>query len=823
MLDSKDFSFLEDTTHFDFKGLLYKLVGHWHWFLISFIITLTIAYEINIRKQKVYEIESVISVKEENNPFFTSNTSLVFNWGGTSDKVQTIKTVLKSRHHNEAVVSKLKYYLKYYIKGKYNYIDAYGQVPFVVNVDENAPQLLNHDIEIKFINQSEFTLNIKNESKKLDLYNYSTLNASEILVPEKDIYRKYKIGQRVKLPYLDIKIDLNDKTIDYIGSEYVIRFDDFNNTVSAFKNIDVITQQDQGAIMTLRMEGTNKNLLVDYLNTTVDILCKNELDSKNLFAKNTIAFIDSTLIAMEKELKLTEGQLKDFRKGKNIFEIESEGTEITDKLSNYDLEKDVISRKLAYYNRLESYLKNTRDYSKLPAPAIAGIDDPNIINGVSKLITLSTERSSMKYTVKNDKVFLDFDNEMESLRRVLLVNISSAKLSISGDLELINSKIGKIESNLKRLPDEQQELIKIKRKYDLSDNIYNTFLQKRSEADIVRAANVSDIQFLDPAKDFGGGLIGPKTSVNYVLALVAGFLIPLVIIFILTLLDNGIVNSDDIKKLTTVPVIGVTGKNIGKTNLAVFEKPKSAIAESFRAIRSSLQFLYRNQNIKGAKTVMITSSISGEGKSFCSANIATVFALSEKKTVIVVLDLRRPKISQDFNLTNDIGVVNYIIGQNTIEEITQKTQVPYLDVITSGPVPPNPSELILSDKMKELLDILKTKYDYIILDTPPIGLVSDALELVPYTDVTLYIIRQRITKKGMLGLLNEKNKRKELNNVSIVLNGFENKSKYGYNYGYKYEYMNYSYKYYSEDKKDSYLKKIKKFFIKLNTVLFENK
>ena len=212
------------------------------------------------------------------------------------------------------------------------------------------------------------------------------------------------------------------------------------------------------------------------------------------------------------------------------------------------------------------------------------------------------------------------------------------------------------------------------------------------------------------------------------------------------------------------------------------------MSESFRVIRSSLQYLYKQQKLDGAKTLMITSSVSGEGKTFCSLNIATVFALSEKKTVIIGLDLRKPKLFSEFNLTNEVGVVNYLIKQKTVDEIINHTQIPFLDVITSGPIPPNPAEMIISDGMKELIEELKQKYDYIILDTPPVGIVSDALELAQYCDVTLYIVRQNFTKKDMITLLNNRVKRGELNNTSVILNGFQNKAKYGAGYGYGYGY-----------------------------------
>ncbi len=812
MLDPKDFSFFENQNNFDFKGFLIKILSYWKWFLASLIICFVIAYQVNIRKEKIYGMESLIAVREESNPFFTSNTSLVFNWGGTSDKVQTIITTLKSRSHNEIVVAKLEYYIKYLKQGKYNMVDAYGEVPFKVNIDKSKGQLSGTPIKIKFLNATEYEISVPFEKESATLINYSDESTSQIAVAPEEDKKRFKVGQQVSLPYLHWELELNSDANSYAGKEYFVRFDNFNGVVSQYQGINVDSDIKGSSILKLSMKGTNKARMVDYLNTTVEVLKKNQLDSKNQFAINTIAFIDSTLVAMEGQLKGTEGELKNFRKGKNVFELEGGGEKISEKLTGLDVERDAINRKISYYNTLRSYLNNSVDYSKLPAPAVAGIDDPNIVGNVSRLIALSIQRSEKAYAVKNDRFFKDFDNEMESIKKVLLENIASAKAVIQSDLNLVNSKIGQAESTIKQLPEDQQDLLKITREYDLAENIFNTFLEKRNEANIVKAANLSDIHFIDPAKDTGGGLIGPKTSVNYVLALFLGLVIPLVIVFIITFMDNSIHTTEDISRLTKMPLLGVVGKKKTFSNLAVFEKPKSALAESFRAIRSSLQFLYKKQNLAGAKTLMLTSSISGEGKTFCSINIATVFALSEKKTVIVGLDLRKPKIFGDFNLDNTIGVVNYLIGQKTAAEIIQNTEIPFLDVITSGPIPPNPAELILGESMKELLDDLKERYDYIILDTPPVGLVSDALELAQFCDATLYVVRQNITKKGMLALVNDKHKRGELTNISIVFNGYENKARYGYNYGYGYG--DYSNGYHDEGEPESRLKKITRKWLK---------
>jgi len=812
MLDIKDFSIFENHSNFDFKGFLLKIASYWKWFLASLIIAFTIAYQVNIRKEKIYAMQTMISIKEESNPFFTSNTSLVFNWGGISDQVNGISTILQSRSHNELVVSKLQFYIDYLKQGKYNLTDAYGAVPFYLNIDKSKGQLANTLIGIKFLSENVYEIRIPFENSSVSVVDYTTNTYSNTNVQPVEFVKRYKVGEQVILPFLNWKLQINDNPGFYKGNEYFVRFNDFNGTVSKYRGINIDSDDKGGSILTLSMQGTNKARMVEYLNATVRMLIKIQLDGKNQFANNTIRFIDSTLVAMEGQLKQTGNELKTFRKDKNVYDIEAGGAKFSDQIMNFDVERDQISRKIAYYNSLKTYLNNSVDYSRLPAPSVAGIEDPNIVANVSKIIALSTQRSEMAYAVKSDKIFKDFDNQMRAVKDVLLENIGTAKSSLLYDLSMVNAKIGQAESTVKKLPEEQQELLKIKRKYDLNDNIYTEFLQKRNEAEIVKASNLSDIHFIDPAKDIGGGLIGPKTSVNYVLALFLGILVPLLFVFGIFFINNSIQNTEDINKLTQIPLIGVIGVNKDNVNLAVFDKPKSALSESFRAIRSSLQFLYKKQQVSGSKTLMITSSISGEGKTFCSINIATIFALSEKKTVIIGLDLRKPRLADEFNLSNQIGVVNYLIKQKTLSEIINPTEIPNLDVILSGPIPPNPSELIISEAMKELIEELKQKYDYIILDTPPVGLVSDALELVQYADVTLYIVRQNYTKKDMITLLNTRVKRGELNNTSIVLNGYENKAKYGTAYGYGYGV--YSNGYHEEEVKPGFIKSLSNKFNK---------
>ncbi|WP_051907868.1 exopolysaccharide transport family protein [Flavimarina sp. Hel_I_48] len=802
---------IKDQQHFfDFRGFLIKILRYWPLFIISLSIAFYIAYYINIRKETVYRLSNMISVKDDQNPFFTSNTSLTFNWGGTTDKVQTALIFLKSRSHNEKVVEKLQFYVAYLKQGEYNLLDVYDKTPFKVDINTAEPQLLNTTITIEFVDASHFDLKIALKGGDGMLQNYSTKEKIPFVLPSQDFIKRYALGDPVDLPFLNFKVQPTD-IIALKGQKYLLKLSDFDATVSAYRNLSVEQTPSGSSIMSLTMEGTNKYRIVDYLNTSVEVLSTDQLERKNLFATKTIKFIDSSLANKSSELKNVQQELNAFRENNTSVGISGSEESLIVKVSELDTKQQQLEQQLQYYRNLEDYLITRTDYSSnIPAPSLTGIGEGSISQQVSNIIALSEQRKRLSYSAKpGNPIFNDLDRRINAIKTIVLENISSSKEILNSQLNSIRQDIGNVESQMRKLPAEQQQLLGIQRKYNLSENTYSIFLAKRSEAGIIKSANVSDIQVIDPAKDIGGGAVGPDTKTNYIMAAIAGSAVPMIVVFLLVFFDNKINNPDELKQLSEIPVLGAIGKSSLDSNLVLLDKPKSAVAEAFRAIRSSLQFIYRRQKIDGAKTVMVTSSVGGEGKTFCSMNLATVFALSERRTVLVGLDLRKPKIYDDFSLDKNIGVVNYLIGDKSYEEIKQPSHLPYLDIILAGPVPPNPSELLMSDQMDALIAELKKNYDYIILDTPPVGLVADALELQSYVDATLYVIRQDYTKKGMLANINEKYKRGEVKNISFVLNYFRTKGKLGYNYGYGYGYGSYA-EGYHEDEKTGFFSKILK-------------
>ncbi|RLD25750.1 MAG: sugar transporter, partial [Bacteroidetes bacterium] len=783
---NEDFNLKELHSNFDIKEFIFKVFGFWKMFLLSLAIAFAIAYSTNIRKQNIYALDSLISVENDQNPFFTSTTSISFNWGGVTSKVQTVITTLKTRSHNEKVIDSLQYYIQYLTEGKYRKNDIYKTAPFVVTIDKSKPQVLGHPITIKFINDDTFEMFSNFESDRVQGQIYDTKEKIGISFSQGQYSKTFSLGETIENPFFNGTVNNRSNTTIQIGKEYLINFLNFDNIVNHYKNgISVKSFPNGSSVLTLRLIGSNKSKIVDYLNTTVSILKSTQLDRKNLYATNTIKFIDSTLNAVTDNLRDVENEMNSFRSQNKIFNIDEESSRISDRLREYQVQKTEIDSKSEYLSSLQTYLETKTEYINIAAPTSVGIEESSIVTSVQRIIDLSITRQKLEYTTREtSSQFRNIDRQIDAEKNVLLETLKETKKTFGRQLNSLNGTITTFESKLSKLPKDQQDFLKIQRKFNLSEAVYNTFQAKKSEAEIVKAANVSDINVIDEAKDIGGGLIGPNKRLNYLIAIFSGILIPLMIIIIITFLDNNIHTVTDIEGLSKISNLGVIGKYKSEGSLAVYDNPKSAIAESFRAIRSSLKFIYKTHDIKGTKTLLITSSVSGEGKTFCAINIASVFALTKKRTVLVGLDLRKPKISKDFNVKNDIGVVDYLIGTKNLDDISQATHIDDLDVIVSGSVPPNPSELLMGAKMDSFIADLKTHYDIIVLDSPPLGLVTDAIELVDYADATIYIIRQNYTKKDMLSLINDKYKKGVMKNVSFVLNYYTHKKRQGYGYGY---------------------------------------
>lgn len=793
----------------DIKEYFFRILAYWKWFLITVPIGIAIAYYVNISAEKLYTLNASILVKEQQNPLFSTGTNIAFNWGGVSDKVESIRRYLRTRTHNEEVVKALQFYVEYLQEGRFRINDVYGNTPFNVVLEPNQYQLINTLIKIDFIDADRFKLSIDfGENQVANLFNYENSGHKSVDITSATFEEEYSLNEPIQLPFLHIALQSLPNLRNATGESYMIRFKTINAVVGIYQQVRAVPI-DNTSLLSVYFSGSNKKRIVDYLNKTVEILAENQLREKTNYARQTLNFIDEQFKNTQDSLQLIEDDIGAYKNSQNIYNLSAEGSRIFENTSSLDQAQFDLADRLEYYNNLETYIKTHQNFTNIPAPAMINVEDGSIVSEVSNLTDLTTQKIKLESEVTaNHPTLVSLNQEIETAKGVLLENISSVKKII--ELQIVNSenRLNIYTSQLQNLPDKEQQLLNYQRKYKMTETNYKYLLQKRYEADIAIAASVSDVTILDKAKDVGQRSSKPRTEFNYILGILFSVIFPLFFIVSKEVLDTRVQTVEGIERLTPIPVLGVVGKNTAENNLSVFLKPKSSVAEAFRALRSNIHFLFDRSKQSENKTIMVTSSVGGEGKTFVSMNMATAFALSGKKTVLVGLDLRKPKIFGDFNLKNDIGVVNYLIGQKTKEEVIQKTQIENLDLITAGPVPPNPSELLMTDATTELIDYLSERYDYIVLDTPPVGLVADALELIKYSDVTLYIVRQNFTQKGMLKMINSKYKRDEVSNISIVLNNFKIKSKYGYGYGYGYG--GYGNAYHESEKKPFYKRLLKR-------------
>ena len=789
---------------FDARYYISKVLGYWKLFLATTIIALIFAVFLNGYQQKSYSMETIISVKEENNPLFSTGTNLTFNWGGESNLIETVKISLNSRIHNEKVISRLQFYVDYLQEGRYRLEDVYGQQPFRIKVDTNGYQLKNKLVKVETLegNQFKLSFNIGEEESNLQMIRYSDLDHIPYTYESKSYSKIFSLhprnsdkgGYEVSIMESFFSFVFTTEEILTPNKVYIFRFNDLNSTVKKYQKVRVTSITTGASVLRLQIEGDNKARLVDFLNETVKVLTEDKQQQKIKYAIDTKKYIDKLFKYESDSLNRIEATIGDYKKKNKIYnDLSTQGNTIfleSKELSNKMME---VERSIDDLTSLEYYIRSNTNYdSNIPVPAFIEVPDAKVSGLVQELIRKSTlKRMLLESVTAIHPAVIKLENEINLVRQNLYENIASNKRELVKDRLRLKKELDTYNLKLGKLPELEQKLVQLKRNYNFSEFIYTYLKQKSYEAGTAIEASVEDIKVIDSALDLGQKPIYPKPVFNYLVAIMLGIIFPLFFIIVKESLNNKINSIEDIEKRYQIPILGVIGRNLGKNNLVVFERPKSTLAESFRALRSNIQFLFKSTKSKKSKTLVLTSSVSGEGKTIISINMATVFALSGKKTVLLGLDLRKPKMYSNFEINNKQGIVNYLINQTGIEEIINKSHIPNLDIIPSGPIPPNPSELILSDRCDQMITELESIYDYIIIDTPPVGLVSDALELFKYSDAICYVIRQNYSEIGMMKMVEDKYANKEVTNVSYILNDFVVKNKYGYGYNYAYGYGKY--------------------------------
>lgn len=794
---------------YDIRELVFKIYRYWKLLLVSIILFLVLAIFLNDYLPKKYRLNAVISVKEETNPLFYSTTNLTFNWGEMSGLLETMMIILKSRNHNEKVVSNLQFYIDYVKAGKYRLEDVYGKTPFKVDVNENSFQLLDRLIKLETLKNNQFKLSIEFDPEASNTF----IRYSDNTVSEKDhsfgknFTETFYFNQNefsdsnVKTPFLDINVFSSQSDIKPNQVFYLI-FRDINSTVNTYRSLSVESISKKSSLLELEMEGENKNRIVDYLNESIQVLYKDNQEQKTLYARKTVSYVDNLFKKEAEQLGVIRQEIGEYKKANNIFDLSSEANDLLIQSRDLSLELNKVKKNTEELDILDKYVRSNSTYDEtVPVPSFIELDDVKLSVIIKELIVESTKLKFLKDKLK--PIHPDYQKQVKKIQQIkgnFFENLSNNQTYLDRKTQTLEKELSLFENQLKLLPEKEQKLVKYQKEYDFSEFYFNYFKQKKYEASAAIEATVSDIHVLDKAIDIGQEPIYPKPIYNYSIALLLGIGFPYIYIVIKEFFDNKIRSIDEIENRYNIPILGYIGRDVLKNNLAVFENPNSYIAESYRILRSNIQHLFtKYKTTKRAKTILITSSVGKEGKTIISINLSTVFALGGKKTILLGMDLRRPKIHEYFQLNHDVGLVNYLIHQKTIPEIITKSKIPNLDLILCGSVPKNPSELLMTKACDKLVRHLEQTYDYIIIDTPPVGIISDALELFKYSDAICYIIRQDYSKIGMMDMIDQKYVNNEVSNICYIINDFNFKSKYGYGYGYEYAYG------YNENKKQNTL------------------
>jgi tyrosine-protein kinase Etk/Wzc len=586
--------------------------------------------------------------------------------------------------------------------------------------------------------------------------------------------------------------------------KYYFYFNDIHSLSNAYRSrLNVDVNAERGSILTLSISGTVPEQISDYLNKLSEVYIHNNLNEKNAVSENTIAFIDQQLSGIVDSLELAGVRLQQFRSKNKLIDLSKEGNFLFDQMEQLQSEKALIEINKRYYEYLLDYVKTQKEAGDIIAPSVVGISDELLNRLVLSLNELSLElnnyRSSAQESLPQTALLKE---QINNVRITLQENLNSLLTATEMSMQNLNQRIEKTETEVRKLPLTERQFINIQRDFNINDQIYTFLLEKRAEAGITKASNIADHKILDLALSKNAARIKPRPSSNYMMSLIIGFLIPLLIIILREFFNNKIIGKRDIENATKVPILGSVGHNEKHTEIPVFENPKTALSESFRALRANLHFMLKEKN---EKVIAVSSTISGEGKTFCAVNLAAIMAMAGKKTLLIGMDLRRPKIHRIFNINNTIGLSTFLAGRHTAEEMIQATNIDNLSLVNSGPVPPNPAELIGSDKLPQFIEESKSTYDYIIIDTPPIAIVTDALLVKECINTYVFVIRHDFSDRSVLKLVDELYTRRGFTNIAMLVNDIKVKGYYGYNYSYNYGYgygYNYSYSskgYYEED------------------------
>lgn len=767
----------------DIKRYLSLFFNNWYWFFIALFISVSLAYGINRYSEKLYTVSASLLIKDDQIGGGLVRAENFIPGGDIFRIQQNLKNemgILRSFKLNHRVIETMpELQISYVGLGRRNIVERllYKDCPFKVISDSIDNQPVGPKVKIMITSDSTYDIEIDDE-----------YNINRTREKFETIFREGGFSFIIRL-----RDPEGYKYSESNSNKYFFRFEDKELLASTYKNKLIINPIEEGAsLVNLSVSGASAYQEADYLNKLMDLYIDQGMEAKTQTADSTITFINRQLDIISDSLERASQNLENFRLNNKIIDLSSEGRLIKERLERFENEKITLVLQSQYFQYLKDYLNSKDRPDDIISPSVLGVSDPILVVLIQGFAVLKTERQQLNMNISSSfpPVVL-LDQKIEIAKKALFENVNSSIENINSSLKDVSQRIFQVEGEIKGLPKTEGQLIKYQRSYDLNNTVYTYLLEKKSEAGIAKASSVSDNRIIDRARVNSSYIIKPKTKQNLALAFVLGLLLPMILIAMIDYLNNKIIDRRDIEKGTNAPIIGYISHNDIFNELPVIEKPGSALAESFRSIRTALGFFMRGNN---HPVISITSTISSEGKTFVSVNLAAITASLGKKVLLIGLDLRKPRIHKVFEIENSMGLSNYLAGNCTYEAVIQETPIKNLFYAPSGPVPPNPAELIESDLMKIFLAKARIEFDTVIIDTPPVAIVTDALLLADLADINLFVVRQRYSSKNTLGLIEEMYQNRRLKNIAIVINDISLSGYYGYGLRYGYT-MGYGYSY----------------------------
>lgn len=751
---------------------MFKYLPYWPLFLILLILCGFGAYTYLHYAVPVYETAATILVKDEKKGLDDSNLMEQLNLFGSKKLVENEIEVVQSRTLMREVVRNLSLYAPVTQEGRINSRPAYTTSPIVIQA--RKPDSIIEQRKIYFIYDSAH---------------------QQVLIGG----QQYAINLWARTPYGELRFIANPN-FEMADKQRPLYFSLRNVravTDELLANLKVTQAAKLSSVIDLTIRDAVPKRGEDILNSLINEYNKAGINDKNALAANTLRFINERLSMVSNELDSVEHGIQAYKTQEGIVDISAQGQLYLNNVGANDQKLSEINVQLAVLDQVEKYVMSKNNDAGI-VPSTFGVDDPVLESLLSKLYDLEVKYEGLsKTTAENSPILVSLKREIDKTKPSILENVQSQRRNLQAGKNNLTSTANNYASILKTLPAKERKLVEISRQQVIKNSIYSFLLQKREETALTFSSAIADTRIVDAASTTVRPVM-PKPLLVWALAVIAALGIGAGIIAIREGLNQNIVFRTDIEKYTSIPIIGEIMHEASGEQLVIREGKRTVIAEQFRQLRTALAYIGINAR---KKRVLITSTISGEGKSFVGGNLAVSLALTGKKVVLLELDLRRPRISQIFGVSRQVGLTNYFIGNKNADHIIKSTEVSKnLFVIPSGAIPPNPSELILNGKLEELLQYLDTIFDYIIIDTAPVSPVTDAYILSPMCDATLYVVRHKVTPKGYIKVLDENVNVRGMKNIALVFNGVKSRGMGGINYGYGYGYgKEYSYGY-SEEK-----------------------